>query len=572
MRHWRAMVAGVLLIAMAMRLVPGLSIGLPYGFDVFDLMSRVVPTLGTGKFTADLPQGPLLYALISELTVLNGAGLEATASYIAPAILAFSVIPAIIYTKKAVNDEAAAIVAGLLAASSNVIVHQTGGTVVWEGLGTIFAGYALTSLIRPNFRSPKAMALLGMSMAGLLLSHHLTTMNVLLGLGVAALFSMLLAIRGDIGAKEAYRTALVAALLGAAALLIWMFVIPRSTIEVIDLTAATMSIWTLVAGGLIATTLIAASYHVIAVRSAGHFWNTRPFALALVVFFASAAVPLLLFLSGGMSAEVLRMVLYLGVPLCVVYVPLFVIGLAVVVKGQIDSHALVFLLAFPTACASIAIFLILQPGLGVLAYREVSFMLYSLLPIEGIGLMEIVRRGTPARRYVMAFIVAYSILALASTSYPSSNYLIGLNETYRPSDLRASQIIVNVVPSTASIDTDVRMGNLILYFSGRDIDWVSNVTYWNSPGPAWLGKSAMAGHPLDIPPNISFIVLSETMLKSNGGIVVDLLSRRLYPLPDEALTYLERRPGVSKVADAGTALLFQVIGRQDGGAPQRVRP
>lgn len=207
-----------------------------------------------------------------------------------------------------------------------------------------------------------------------------------------------------------------------------------------------------------------------------------------------------------------------------------------------------------------------------MAYREISFLLYSLLPIEGVGLMEIVRRGTPARRYVVAFIVAYSILALASTSYPSRNYLIGLDETYQPSDLRASEIIVNIVPSTALIDADVRMGNLIFYFSGRDINWVSNVTYWTSPGPAWLGKSAMAGHPLDIPPNVSFIVLSEAMLKSNGGVVVDLLSRKLYPLPDEALTYLERRPGVSKVADAGTALLFQVVRRQAEETPQRAKP
>ena len=37
---------------------------------------------------------------------------------------------------------------------------------------------------------------------------------------------------------------------------------------------------------------------------------------------------------------------------------------------------------------------------------------------------------------------------------------------------------------------------------------------------------------------------------------MDLLSRRLYPLPDEALLYLERRPGVSRIADAGTALIF----------------
>lgn len=572
MRHWRTLVACVLMISIAVRLVPSLSYGHPYGFDVFDLMSRVVPALRTGKFMTDLPQGPLLYSLLSELTMLSGVSLETISSFIAPGILALSALPAIIYTKKAINDESAAIVAGLLAATTSIIVHQTGGTVVWEGLGTIFAGFALTFLIQPNLRNPKETVLLCMAMAGVLFSHHLTTMNVLLGLGVAMLFTMVSVARRETSVKEAYKQILLTVLLGVAALLIWVFVIPSSTIEVIDLTTASMNIWTLVAGGFLAAILIAASYRVINVRRARGFWTARPFTLALVAFFASTAVPLLLYFSGDMSAEMLRMTLYMGVPLCVVYIPLFVVGLVSVINSRIESRVLMFLLAFPTACASLTIFLILQPGLGVLAYREISFLLYSLLPIEGVGLMEIVRRGTPARRYVVAFIVAYSILALASTSYPSRNYLIGLDETYQPSDLRASEIIVNIVSSTAPIDADVRMGNLIFYFSGRDINWVSNVTYWTSPGPAWLGKSAMAGHPLDIPPNVSFIVLSEAMLKSNGGVVVDLLSRKLYPLPDEALTYLERRPGVSKVADAGTALLFQVVRRQAEETPQRAKP
>ena len=113
---------------------------------------------------------------------------------------------------------------------------------------------------------------------------------------------------------------------------------------------------------------------------------------------------------------------------------------------------------------------------------------------------------------------------------------------------------------------------MILYLSNREVNWISNVTYWTGPGPAWLGKSAAAGRPLDIPSNVSFIIFSETMLKSKGGIVVDLLSRRLYPLPDEALLYLERRPGVSRIADVGTALIFQVTGREGEAARPRTKP
>jgi len=569
MRHWRTLVACVLITSVAVRLVPGLSYRQPYGFDIYDLMSRAVPALAAGKFMTDLPQGPLLYSLLSEFAILGGVSLETISSFLAPSILALSVLPAMIYTKKAFKDEPAAIVSGLLAATTNVIVHQTGGTVVWEGLGTLFAGFALTFLIQANLRDPKAIALLCMAVVGTLVSHHLTTMNVLLGFGVAAL--LLIARRG-VRSRDVYKPILLTILLGVASLSIWMFVIPKYTIEVIGLTAANANIWTLLGGGVLSATAILASYRAVTARRARELWITRPFTLGLLVFLASVAIPLLLHFSGYINAEILMTILYLGVPICVVYVPLFVIGLTSAINCRTDGRLLTFLLAFPTACFSLTTFLIFQPGLGVLAYREVSFMLYSLLPIEGLGLMEIVRRGTPARRYIVAFIVAYSILALASTSYPSRSYLMGLDEAYRPSDLRVSEIAVNVIPGTSSIDTDIRIGNLILYFSGREVNWVSNVTYWTSPGPVWLGKSAAAGRPLDIPSNVSFIIISDTMLKSKGGIVVDLLSRRLYPLPDEALAYLDRKPGVSRIADAGTALIFQVIRRQDVAASSKTKP
>jgi hypothetical protein len=68
----------------------------------------------------------------------------------------------------------------------------------------------------------------------------------------------------------------------------------------------------------------------------------------------------------------------------------------------------------------------------------------------------------------------------------------------------------------------------------------------------------MAGHPVPIPSNVEYILVSEEMLESNGGVVVDQPSRRFYPLPDAALRYLEEKPGISKVADSGTAFFFYV--------------
>jgi len=568
-RHWNALVACVLISSVAIRLVPGLSYRRPYGFDVYDLMSRIAPALTAGKFKTDLPQGPLLYSLLSELAILGGVGLEPIASFLVPSILALSVLPVMIYTRKAFKDEPTAIVSGLLAATTNVIVHQTGGTVVWEGLGTLFAGFALTLLVQINLRDSKAIALLCIAVVGTIASHHLTTMNLLLGLGVAVFF---LTARRGFRSGEAYKPILLTILLGVAALSVWTFVIPRYTIEVIGLIAANANVWTILVGGVLAATTILASYRVVTSKGAREPWMTRPFTLGVLVFAASVGAPLILYYSGVMNAETLMTMLYLGVPICVVYVPLFVFGLMAAINARTDVRLLTSLLAFPTACCSLTVFLIFQPGLGVLAYREASFMLYSLLPIEGLGLMEVVRKGTPARRYIAAFIIAYSLLALASTSYPSRSYLIGLEEAYRPSDLRVSELAVNAIPNTSPIDTDIRIGNVILYLSGREVNWVSNVTYWTSPGPAWLGKSAAAGRPLVIPSNVSFIIFSETMLKSKGGIVVDLLSRKLHPLPDEALVYLYRMPGVSKIADAGTCLIFQVMRRQEEVASPKTKP
>jgi hypothetical protein len=559
MRHRKALVACVLIISAAVRIVPALSSGRPYGFDIYDFLSRVEPGVKAGRFVTDLPQGPLLYSLLAELYVLGGIGLEDASSFIAPVIMALSVLPAMIYTKETTGDEDVVIVAGLLAASTNVIVHQTGGTVVPEGFGVLFAGFGLTLLIRVDRKDPKDIVLLCLAMIGVVVAHHLTTLNVLLGLGLATLFLIILSARRKIDTKEAVRSVVATSLLGIAALLTWKFIIPRHTLEVMGLTVEAANTWTLISGGLLASLPILASCRLVLTRRASDRLARRPFTLSVVALGASMAIPLLLYASGQIGSEMLRMVLYVGAPLCVVYVPLTVIGLASIVNSTIEERVIVSLVAFPVACSSLAIFLLMQPGLGTLAYRELPFILYSLLPICGVGLIDIIRRSSPGKRYVTAFIVAYSILALASTAYPPRSYLLGLSELYQPSDLRIADITAGIVPSKSPIDTDLRLGNALFYYSGRDVDWVSNVTYWTNPGPAWLGKSAMAGSPLEVPANVSFILISESMLKSNGGVVVDLLSRRLYPLPDVARDYLNEDPGISKVADTGTATLYQIV-------------
>jgi len=560
MKYWRASIACILIMSISVRLVPGASIGLPYGFDVYDVVSRIRSAMSTGKFETSMPQGPMLYSLLCELVILGGISPEATMSIVAPALLSLIVIPAILYARKSVKDEFAAIIGGILASSTNLIVHQTGGTVVPEALGILFAGFFLSLFVQKNWKDRKIAVLLSFAALGTLASHHLTTLNVLFGIGIVILFKIISDGKRGSVRSEVRKMMPIFIPLGLAALLIWKFVAPQHTLEVVNLTLAGASGLTLAVGGFFAAFVVSMACRMIYRRRASFYLAEKPFIFAIITFCASLAILLIFHLVGGMGMDMLRMILYVGVPISVVYVPLSVTGLVYTVNSRIDDHSLACLMAFPTACLSLAMFLVLQPGFGTLAYREVSFMLYSILPVTGIGLAEIIRKASPAKRYVAAFVLAYSVLALASTSYPSRSYLIGLSESYAPSDLRISEIVVNITCQGEKIDTDVRMGNLLLYYSGRDINWVSNVSYWTSPGPpgAWLGKSAMAGHPVPIPSNVEYILVSEEMLESNGGVVVDQPSRRFYPLPDAALRYLEEKPGISKVADSGTAFFFYV--------------
>ncbi|MGQ9513630.1 MAG: hypothetical protein ACUVTL_01025 [Thermoproteota archaeon] len=568
MKRLHISIACILIISIAIRIAPSISTGLPYGFDVYDMMSRIRSTLETGKFEY-LPQGPMFYSLLCELIILGGISPETTSSIIVPVIFSLSVIPIILYTKKSTGDRSAAIVAGMMASSTNVIVHQTGGTVVPEGLGILFAGFVLLTLVQTNLKDMRLIVLLSFALIGTIASHHLTTMNVILGIGVATLFMIIQYSKRRLIGRDVQKILLLLLLLGFGVLMMWSLIMPQHTLEVINLTLENSSSLQIIIGGSLATFAIAAMCRTINRRRASFFLMERPFVFSILVFFASISTPIALNLAGIIDSDMLRIILYVGAPLSIVYLPLVVSGFLSIFKRKIEDRSLSCLVAFPTACLSLALFLIFQPGFGILAYREVAFMIYSILPMAGIGLVEIIRKASPANRYATAFILAYSVLVLASTSYPSRSYLLGLNEAYVPSDLRISEIVVNAVNRGASIDTDVRMGNLLLYHSGRDINWISNVSYWTNPGPlgGWLGKSAMIGHPVSIPQNIKFILVSEDMLKSKGGVVVDQPSRRFYPLPDEALLYLERKPGVSKVVDSGKAFLFQIARNESDSPP-----
>ncbi|MEM2886359.1 MAG: hypothetical protein QXF24_09760, partial [Thermoproteota archaeon] len=306
MRRWWASIACVMIASVTVRLVPSAPNGLPYGFDVYDVVSRIRTAMSTGKFGESMPQGPLLYSLLCELVILGGLKPETVLSVVAPALLSLSVIPAILYAKKSLDDEFAAIAAGILASSTNMIVHQTGGTVVPEGLGITFAGFFLSLFIKTKWKDRKNALLISIAALGTLASHHLTTFNVILGIIVASLFTAVAAAKkGKIG-SEARKIVLLSIPLASAAVLIWAFAAPQHTFEVISLTLKEANGLTLAGGASLATFAVAAMGRAIWRPKARSRAAGKPLLFAIGTFFSSLSIPLIFHWAVVMDSGTLR--------------------------------------------------------------------------------------------------------------------------------------------------------------------------------------------------------------------------------------------------------------------------
>ncbi|MEM3389126.1 MAG: hypothetical protein QW491_06905, partial [Thermoproteota archaeon] len=166
-------------IALLLRMIPSVKYGLPYGFDIYEFVSRVF-VLNEGG-SVSLPHGPLFYYL--QLMVLKAAGYDMfmkILTFVEPIVFTFFILPPYFVSKQFKTEGNKPVYTLLYLAATNLLVHQIGGVIIPEGLGILF--YGLSILFSMRALTVDWRWMLPAMLSGFLtvMSHHLSAFQLIL--------------------------------------------------------------------------------------------------------------------------------------------------------------------------------------------------------------------------------------------------------------------------------------------------------------------------------------------------------------------------------------------------------
>ncbi|MBO3809950.1 MAG: hypothetical protein FGF50_10235, partial [Candidatus Brockarchaeota archaeon] len=166
-------------IAILLRVIPSVKHGLPYGFDIYEFVSRVF-VLNEGV-SVSLPHGPLFYYL--QLAVLKAAGYDMfmkILTFFEPIVFTFFILPPYFVSKQFKTEGNKPVYTLLYLAVTSLLVHQIGGVVIPEGLGILFYGLSILFLMRALTGGWKWMLFAMLSGFLTVMSHHLSAFQLIL--------------------------------------------------------------------------------------------------------------------------------------------------------------------------------------------------------------------------------------------------------------------------------------------------------------------------------------------------------------------------------------------------------
>ncbi|MEM2584827.1 MAG: hypothetical protein QXP99_04840, partial [Thermoproteota archaeon] len=179
------------------------------------------------------------------------------------------------------------------------------------------------------------------------------------------------------------------------------------------------------------------------------------------------------------------------------------------------------------------------------------------VPLAGYGLSLFNKElDSVKKEYLAGMITAYFMFSLAATSFPKPEFAYGVRESVNYSELKlAEDAYTYSILFDAKIDTDIRLGAVLMFTSHRRADWMGNLTSWFLPSNSWLVNVSVTGEPYMFKNNI-IIMVSNSMREIYHGRVINLIIKPSGPLNERVINYLNNCPGVDRLEDVQEGALY----------------
>lgn len=542
-------------LALLLRIIPSVKHGLPYGFDVYEFISRVL-VLNEGR-SVSLPHGPLFYYL--QLMILKVAGYEVffkILTFIEPLAFAFFILPPYFVSKQFKTEGNKPIYTLLYLAVTSLLVHQIGGVIIPEGLGILFYGLSVLfsmKALTTDWRWTFPAMFSGFLTA---VSHHLSSFQLTLFFSSLFLSYFYYYVK-----YERTRS------------LLWLLILFSS--EVVILLISSASVWNLAEEGenmlrlflrmvsenlfLVFIMVVTAPVFPMFIMMALKFIRKcEKFTFKTFISISLVSIITVSVLTLAFSPEALPTVLWFSIPISLGFLPFAIYGLVQYCRRAAVHDALFFLAPLVTFMAE-ALFLLSLKDYRVLIYRIPTHIMYFTTPLAGYGLSCFsIELSSMEKKYLAGMTMAYFMLSLAFTSYPKPEFTYGIKESISYSELRLVEDAYNYsIVFNSKIDTDARLGALLMFVSCRKAFWAGNLNSWFLPSNSWLVNVSITGEPYP-PEEGTLIVISDAMRKAQNGRVVNLITKPSGPLVDGVIDYLNNSPGIDKLEDVQNGAVYML--------------
>lgn len=543
----------VFALAMLLRITPSLKYGLPYGFDIYEFASRIL-VLNESKHVS-LPHGPLFYYV--QLAILRIFGYEMFLNiliFIEPLIFTFFILPPYFISRSFKTSENEPIYTLLYLAVTNLLVHQIGSVIIPEGLGILFFGLSVF-FARKAFEDWRWMYLAMVSGFFTAMSHHLSVFQLFLFFTSLFLSYLYYYLRysKEIGLLRLLVLILTTIIiLLASSNLIWSLSGEDENMLILLLNM-TMRIKLLpiiiLAGAFLFP--IATVEPIRFLKKFKRFTFKKTFILMLII-----GIGLPSFLTTIFHPEALPTILWFTIPISLGFLPFAIYGIIQYCRKNtlLDS---IFFMAPLTLFMIEAFFIISLENYNVLIHRLPTFVIYFAVPLAGYGLSLFNKElDSVKKEYLAGMITAYFMFSLAATSFPKPEFAYGVRESVNYSELKlAEDAYTYSILFDAKIDTDIRLGAVLMFTSHRRADWMGNLTSWFLPSNSWLVNVSVTGEPYMFKNNI-IIMVSNSMREIYHGRVINLIIKPSGPLNERVINYLNNCPGVDRLEDVQEGALY----------------
>ena len=517
--------------------------GTPYGLDFYEFVSYVF-SANTPSDVLRLPHGPIFYFF---LFVFKGLGIDfflTLGTYVLPVLFSATIFPLYFLSKKIFKSEDVGYLSLLIAGSVNMLVHQTGATVIPEALGLMFAGLSFISLLdsleKSNLRNFITSTILLLLIS---LSHHLTTLVFYTSL-LIALFPFLLLPKTYSDEKPRLLIPLSSLFLSALlTILYWYNFTFNYTLKLVFY-AFSVNHWLIFL-------MISCGFLVMLIFPYIVRFLSRPFKISIMPW-AMALLAFGLFVIIISSCEFrlfLTPVIFYGLPMMLTVVPLSWVGLRSlfqVEKSYIKKSLMLAQILVPNILSTS--FLMFRE-LSFMSYRMISLSLFFSSPFVAYGTLKTIHETPKKARGLLVLVFACLIFSLSLTSTPSKEFLCGIEESYSREELNAARLVVNSLKDEFAVDADIRFGNLLLFFSeGKLKNIVGNRMYFQNISDNLLVQISRGGV-IHLPNSTRLIVVTRSMLKEEGGVVVLPFYMDLKPIELKDIDILNDYEGSTRALD-----------------------